>query len=374
MTGKERLGDLRKQIDEIDGKLIALFQERMYIAKETGEIKGMNNLAITDEAREQQVVNRAEALAGGDLKGEASMFMRSVIAISKEQQRKSLFPTDAPLLPPPRKPVRDRIVCAYRGVPGGWSEEALIKLFPEAGALQTDLTEDVFLAVKDKKAHYGIAAIENSKTGAIGETYDLLRKYGCFIVGRTAVNIQDCLLAREGVELSDIREVYSHPYGFRDCANFLRGRAWDLNTCHNMDESARTAAAEKSGRAAAIGSRRIAELNGLQVLSPNIMNSDSNKTSFVVISPEPEYDASDDLISVTFSTQHRSGALCETLLPFMAGGINLTRIESRPGGLDKYRFFAEIQGNILDGNTISVLRYAAAASEYFEVIGCYSTT
>ncbi|MDR2675242.1 MAG: chorismate mutase [Opitutaceae bacterium] len=166
MTGKEQLEVLRKQINEIDGKLIALFQERMFIAKETGEIKGMNNLAITDEAREQQVVNQAVALAGDDLKGEASMFMRSVIAISKEQQRKSLFPTDAPLLPPPRKPIRDQVVCAYRGIPGGWSEEALIKLFPEAGRLQTDLNEDVFLAVKDKRAHYGIAAIENTKSSS----------------------------------------------------------------------------------------------------------------------------------------------------------------------------------------------------------------
>jgi chorismate mutase/prephenate dehydratase len=374
MTGKERLGDLRKQIDAIDGQLIALFQDRIRIAQKAGEIKGVNNLAITDEAREQQVVNQAAALVSDDIKGEASMLMRSIIAISKEQQRKSLFLADAPLLPPPRKPVRENVVCAYRGVPGGWNEQALVKLFPEAEEMRLDLIEDIFLAVKDKRVHYGIVAIENSKTGAIGETYDLLRKYGCFIVGRTVIGIQDCLLAREGVALSDIREVYSHPYGFRDCPNFLRGRAWDLNTCHNMEEAARMAAAEKSGRAAAIGSRRIAELNGLHVLAPNIMNSDNNKTAFVVISPEPEYDAHDDLISVTFSTRHRSGALCETLLPFMAGGINLMRIESRPAGIDKYRFFAEIQGNILNENAISVLRHAAAACEYFEVIGCYSNT
>lgn len=374
MTGKERLGDLRKQIDAIDGKLIALFQERMNISKKTGEIKGMNNLAITDEAREQLVVNQASALVGDDLKGEVSMLMRSIIAISKEQQRKALFPADAPLLPPPRKPIRENVVCAYRGIPGGWSEQALIKLFPNAEEARTELAEDVFLAVKEKRANYGVVAIENSKTGAIGETYDLLRKYGCFIVGRTVADIQYCLLAREGAELSHIREVYSHPNGFRDCPNFLRGHAWDLNSCHNMGEAAKIAAAEKTGRAAAIGSRRIAELNGLQVLAPNIMNSSGNKTAFVVISPEPEYDANDDLISVTFSTQHRSGALCEMLLPFMAGGLNLMRIESRPAGLDKYRFFAEIQGNILNENTISVLRHAAAASEYFEVIGCYSNT
>jgi chorismate mutase/prephenate dehydratase len=374
MTGKERLGDLRKQIDEIDGKLIALFQERMNIAKETGEIKGVNNLSITDEIREQQVVDQAAALVGGDLKGEASLLMRSIIAISKEQQRKILFPTDAPLLPPPRKPIREDVVCAYRGVPGGWNEEALMKLFPESKEIRMELTEDVFLAVQDKRAHYGIAAIENSKTGAIGETYDLLRKYGCFIVGRTEINLQYCLLAREGVELADIRKVYSHPNGFRDCPNFLRGRAWDLNSCHNMGEAAKTAAADKSGRTAAIGSRGIAKLHGLQVLTSDIMNSDGNKTFFVVISPEPEYNAGDDLISVTFTTQHRSGALCETLLPFMAGGLNLLRIESRPGGAGQYRFFAEIQGSILNENTISALRYASGASEYLEVIGCYSNT
>jgi prephenate dehydratase len=92
----------------------------------------------------------------------------------------------------------------------------------------------------------------------------------------------------------------------------------------------------------------------------------------VVISPEPEYDERDDRISFTFSTKHRSGALCESLLPLTAGGLNLLQLESRPAGAGKYRFFAEVQGNILDAHTISTLRQAASASEYFEVIGCYS--
>jgi chorismate mutase/prephenate dehydratase len=367
------LDELRKQIDAIDGKLIPLFGERMALAGRIAEIKGMGNMAITDEPREQQVVERAVALTEDEaLRGEVALLMRSIIAISKERQRKTLFPSDRPLLPQPRTPPQGHIVCAFQGVPGAWSEQALAALFPEAEKLSVEFFEDLFVAVREKRADYGVVAIENSKTGAIGETYDLLRKYGCYIVARIWIDIRHCLLAPADTALSDIREVLSHSEGFRQCAKFLRGKSWDLVTCRNTAVAAETAAAEGKGKTAAIGSRRAAALNGLCVLVPDIMDAAENRTSFVVISPEPEYDETKDLIALTFSTKHRSGALCEMLLPFMAGGINLMQLESRPAGAGKYRFFAEVQGNILDAHVISTLRHAASACEYFEVIGCYS--
>jgi chorismate mutase/prephenate dehydratase len=101
------------------------------------------------------------------------------------------------------------------------------------------------------------------------------------------------------------------------------------------------------------------------------MDSAVNKTTFAVIAREPEYDGASGYVSVTFSTVHRSGALCESLLPFLAAGINLARIESRPGDNGSYRFFAELEGNIADENMQSALRQAMAATEYFEVLGCY---
>ncbi|MDR2770739.1 MAG: chorismate mutase [Clostridiales Family XIII bacterium] len=373
MNTKEQLNELRKRIDAIDGKMIPLFKERMEMSRRIAEIKGRGNLAITDELREQQVTEQAESLAEDEVqKGEIALLMRSVIAISKGRQRKTLFPSDRPFLPPPRKPLRGRVVCAFQGVPGAWSEQALAALFPQAEKLSVEFFEDLFVAVKEKRADYGVVAIENSQTGAIGETYDLLRKYGCYIVARTWIDIRHCLLAPEGVALSDIREVISHTEGFRQCAKFLRGKSWDLLDCRNTAVAAETAAASGKGRTAAIGSRRAAELNGLCVLVPDIMDAPENKTSFVVISPEPEYDAGDNLISLTFSTKHRSGALCEMLLPFMAGGMNLMQLESRPAGAGKYRFFAEVEGSILDEQVLSTLRHAASACEYFEVIGCYS--
>jgi prephenate dehydratase len=103
------------------------------------------------------------------------------------------------------------------------------------------------------------------------------------------------------------------------------------------------------------------------------MDAANNRTSFVVIAARPEYTEDSDLISITFSLAHRSGSLCEALLPFVATGLNLTRIESRPSTLDHYRFFAEVTGNILDPAVTDTLRHLAGVTEYMEVIGCYRT-
>jgi chorismate mutase/prephenate dehydratase len=123
-------------------------------------------------------------------------------------------------------------------------------------------------------------------------------------------------------------------------------------------------------------------LNGLEVLAPDIMDSEENRTAFVVIAAEPEYDESSDLVAITFSTEHRAGTLCEALMPFMAQGINLLRIESRPdlasghseAGLSLYCFFAEIEGNIWDPEILSALERASVVCERFEVLGCYRNT
>ena len=372
MEHQKQLDALRLQIDVIDEQMIPLIEARMDISKEVADIKRKNNMSIMNETREQHVVDRAVASAKEEYRGEISLLMRAVLALSRRKQRSCLLRNELPLLPPARAPIRENLACAYQGVPGAWSEQAAAELFPGAQLCSETYFEDVFVAVKDKRAHYGVVPIENSHTGAIGETYDLLRKYGCYIVGSRWIDVHHCLLAPEGISLNDIREVYSHPEGLRQCHRFLHKHAWDFVTCRNTAVAAQMAAQSDNTRTAAIGSRRAAQLNGLQVVAPDIMDSDTNRTLFVVIASEPEYDKASDLIYVTFSTAHRSGALCEALLPFMAHGVNLMRIESRPASTaNKYRFFATIKGNILDDGIELAIRQTAAMCDYFEVIGCY---
>jgi len=371
MDAKEQLGKVREKIDGIDDRIMTLFNERMKMALQAGELKVACNLSLADEERELQTVERAISGSNKELNGEAALLMRSIIAISREYQRKSLFNGKAPLLPAPGKTKSQGIVCAHQGVAGAWSEEALLKVYPEAGKLAVDTFEDVFLAVKGRKADYGIVPIENSRTGAIGETYDLLRKYGCFIVGKTQVHIRHCLMAPREMKFEDVREVLSHPEAFSQCRNFLRPRSWDLTACRNTAMAAESAAKPSKKRIAAIGSRRAAELNKLNILAEDIMDDPGNQTSFVIIALTPEYDEASNIVSLTFATPHRAGALCEALLPFMAMGINLIRIESRPAAMGNYRFFVDIEGNIDDQAVKLSLSQASSVCEYLEVTGCY---
>ncbi|MDR3364296.1 MAG: chorismate mutase [Clostridiales Family XIII bacterium] len=370
---KKEITNFRELINGVDNKIVKLFEERMLLAKEIVDYKTAHNLAIQDIEREQEVVENAAGLVDKEMRGEVILLMRSIITLAREFQRSLAFSSAAPdLLPPPEPRKTKGVRCAFQGAPGAWGEQAALKLFPNAELTAADFFESVFQKVKGGEADYGVLPIENSKTGAIGETYDLLRQYGCYIVGRTWIDIRHCLLAKPGAQLKDIREVHSHPEGFKQCRRFLIDKPWDLIASSNTAVAAERTAAAEGQRTAAIGSKLAGEYNGLLPLAENIMDSAENRTSFVVISGHPEYDAGSDLISISFAAAHRAGSLCEALLPFMAAGINLTRIESRPASsAQSFRFFAELIGNIEDPVVKETLSHAASATDYLEVIGCY---
>lgn len=372
MDSNQALNQVRTDINDIDAQMVKLLEKRMEMVDQVAEIKRKYNVGLTDEKREQLVVEQAISLADPTMKGEISTFMRSLIALSKMRQRNLLFnQTEESMLPKPRKPLDGDLRIAFQGVPGAWGEHAAMQLFEGSEVTAMDHFEDVFIAVKQKKASYGVVPIENSKTGAIGEVYDLLRKYGCYIVGQTWVQVRQCLLTQPGAKLEDIREVFSHPEGFRQSDQFLKGKAWDLTACRNTAVAAELVAEKKNNRYAAIGSRRAAALYGLQVLVPDIMDDDSNETRFIVIADTPEYDENSDTVSLIFRTAHRSGALCDVLFAFMSEDINMSRLESRPISGGKYGFFADLKGNIEDVHMASAIRQASVSCGHLEVLGCY---
>jgi chorismate mutase len=53
--------EFRDKIDQIDEKLRQLVRERMTLIKEIGQIKKEKNLKITDQNREQEILEKAES-------------------------------------------------------------------------------------------------------------------------------------------------------------------------------------------------------------------------------------------------------------------------------------------------------------------------
>jgi chorismate mutase/prephenate dehydratase len=368
---KSDMQDLRNQIDDVTGQIVDLFQRRQELSEKIGSLKESDNLAITDTDREQYLIAKAQERAEEKYKIETSILTRDLIALSKLRQSTQLGLVTGTEFPQPI-PIPAGAV-AYQGVSGAWGEYTAGKLFPDRKKVECDYFDDVFKKIKNGEAACGVAPIENSHTGAIGEVYDLLRRGSCYIVGQSWINVHQCLMGVKGASINDIREVLSHREGLSQCSRYLKKHPWDLTDSRNTAVAAQTVASRGEKRFAAIGSEYAAQVYGLDVLAENISDDPHNRTRFIAIAAQPWYDAASDVVSVTFSTRHVSGALAAVLEPIGLYNINLTRIESRPVSQNSYRFFADIEGNISNPDIVNALSQASQQAEYFEVLGCYGS-
>ncbi len=71
MTDQKKLDELRRTIDDLDARLLALLNERSRCVADIGALKRALGRAVYDPGREAEVVGRALRANGGPLSGEA---------------------------------------------------------------------------------------------------------------------------------------------------------------------------------------------------------------------------------------------------------------------------------------------------------------
>jgi chorismate mutase/prephenate dehydratase len=369
MEANNELQALRGQIDEVTDEIVDLFARRQHISAQIGAAKQRLNLAVTDSGREDAVVAAALARVDASTRLETGILIRELIALSRLRQTTMLGLTHGVELPASCELPAGAV--AYQGVAGAWGEYAAGRLFAGRDLLACDYFEDVFAAVKSGEAACGVVPIENSRTGAIGEVYDLLRRNSCYIVGQEWIEVPQCLLGVPGATLRDIREVFSHQEALGQCSRFLGKHDWDLSAVRNTAVAAQMVAEKGEKRNAVIASRHAGATWGLDVLAANVADDANNRTRFIAIAAAPRYSDESTGVSVTFATRHISGALAAVLQPLGLCDINLTRIESRPASQNSYRFFADIEARWGDAELHEALNQAAQQAEYFEILGVY---
>ncbi|WP_147369991.1 chorismate mutase [Fusobacterium polymorphum] len=79
---------MRKKIDEIDDKLLALFKERLEVSKKIGLLKKKYKMEIFDPQREQEIIDGCTQNISEDEKVYVEKFLRNLMDISKEVQLK----------------------------------------------------------------------------------------------------------------------------------------------------------------------------------------------------------------------------------------------------------------------------------------------
>lgn len=142
----------------------------------------------------------------------------------------------------------------------------------------------VFTAVVEGRADYGVVAVSNSIYGPIHDSVKLFDMHNVDIEAQTTVAVEQCLLTVPGAQLSDVREVYSHPVALAQCKTYLSAYVPDATPVSHPDTAgaAKDVAAWADPHKAAIASRAAAERYGLTVHAANIQSEKDNNTTFVL--------------------------------------------------------------------------------------------
>ena len=374
---------LRGAIDEVDRQIVTLFERRMAITQKVGEYKQSVGIPVLDAQREREVIaKKITGLQNPDLKTDVTLLYETIMGISRRQQRRLVMEGENPDfkrimadIAAARQPVKQPRVV-YQGEPGAYSEMAAINFFgKDVNVKGLKQFRDVFAAVKNGTADYGVLPIENTSTGAIRQNYDLLTEYDCHIVGETTVRVAHCLMALPSATLADIKTVYSHEQGLFQCEQFLHNHPdWRQIPQDDTAGSAMMVAESGDLTRAAICSKRSADIYGLHILAENINSNAENTTRFVVVAPRMELREGRNKIATCFRVPHQSGSLHEILTIFAVHGLNMVRLESRPvqGHNFEYMFFLEFTGDLNSPDMPAVLQELTQSTDGFRVFGNFA--
>lgn len=371
----DALEGYRKKIDQIDSEITRLFEERMNVVLDVAEYKKENNLPIFHKGREEVVIKKnIDRLKNKDYKNEIEKFYNSLMEVSRELQGRKLNRTTENIQV--SKFEKNKVdVIGFQGVRGSFSEEALLDYFGEYNkSLEYESFEDVFKAIDKGEIKYGILPVENSSTGGISEVHDLLIKYDFHIVGEESIKIEHNLLGIKGSRVEDLKEVYSHPQGFRQSTDFLKDYSYlKLIQFRNTAMSAKRVKDSNDKTKGAIASKRAAEIYGLDILKSNINNSNGNKTRFIIVGKELQKEEDSNKVSIVFSLEDKPGTLYKLLKYFSENNINMCRIESRPTKNEAWKYFLYIdfEGGLNNEGVLKAIDLIKINSQYFKLLGWY---
>ena len=375
------INGLRKDIDKYDREIAELLTKRMETAAKIGEYKRENKLPVYDPARERELLDRVAGYTEKELSPYMKVIYQTVMDTSRSYQRKLLAGESAlgnamaAAIDKTDKLFPENAVCACQGVAGAYSQIACEKIFKNPSIMYFAGFEDVFRAVDKKLCRYGILPVENSTAGSVNKIYDLMAKYKFHIVRGARIQVGHTLLAKRGVELSDIREIFSHEQAINQCSQFLsEHKDIKVTVCENTAVAARMVAESDRCDIAAISSPACAELYELSVLCDNVCDHIGNYTRFICISKDLEIYPGADKTSLMFKIPHKPGSLYRILARINSLGINLEKLESRPkpGSDFEFMFYFDLGASVYSPELFELICDLERDIDGFKYFGSYT--
>ncbi len=348
------LDDLRKRIDAIDQQILDLLNLRATVVQQVGQVKLREGLDFHAPQREEEILERLTQDNPGPFPGNAIRSVyREIISACRALEH--------PLL------------VAYLGPKATFTHLACLRGFGDAAEfLPVRSIRDVFQEVEKGKVGYGVVPIENSTEGVVSHTLDMFVDSDLKICGEIFLEVSHHLLSLSG-EKAAVEKIYSHAHAIAQSRRWLEANLPRVPVLEMASTAAAAEIASRDPSAAAIASELAAGLYSLKVISARIEDAANNFTRFLIVGRKGTPSTGHDKTSILFSIKDRVGALYRMLEPFAEGGINLTKIESRPSKTKvwEYLFYVDFEGHGEDPRVKQALAHLADQCLFLKVLGSY---
>lgn len=354
---KEKLLEIRNEIDAIDAEIQNLIARRADCAQQVAHAKtqgGKVDAVFYRPEREAQVLRavkeRNKSLIADD---DMMRLFREIMSVCLALEQ----------------PIK----IAYLGPEGSYSHASVIKQFgTSAHTLAVSSIEEVFSVVEKGEANYGLVPVENSSEGAVKQTQQALMKTNLKVTGEIELVIHHCMMSKTD-KLENIKKVVAHTQALGQCEEWLKNNMpWvEIEAVASNALAAQMATQDES--LGAIASEQAAQLYGLHVLESRIEDSHDNTTKFWAVGTEETQASGDDKTAMIVSMPNKAGALLDVLSSFANRQISMTRIISVPSTDTKwdYLFFIDILGHKNNEDVAEALEEVKQKTSYFKLLGSF---
>lgn len=261
----------------------------------------------------------------------------------------------------------------YLGPEGSYSELAANTFRPSAKKLAYGSFNLVMRALINGECDVIALPIENSLNGGVNQNIDLLQTTdGVIAFEECTVKIDHRLATLKGAENGGISRIYSHQQALAQCGEYLFEHFPEAELIATPSTAAGLEMLKSNSDACIVGAHTLRA--GIVLSDENIADEKCNLTHFLLIKKGvAESNAHSRKIYFSATCRHEPGALFGLLSVIKDGGLNMTKIQSRPikERPGEYRFFVEVDGDYADRNVKTVLDSVNSAANSFKLLGVY---
>ena len=323
------LDELRLKIDSLDDTLLKLYNDRMELVHQVGELKYTTGAPIYRPEREQAILNRLKSL-NKTMHGKLTDVAIDALFLEMFAVARNLELPEG---------------VAFLGPEASFTHQAAESKFGAMSEyLPINSIEGVFRAVEKGTAKFGVIPIENSSNGIVSDTIGCLDTYDLKIIGEVMIDVHFAF-ATKCEDYKQITKVYSKDIAFGQCRKFLQDLGLDNAELVPVESTAKAAKlAREDENTAALCPSIAAKLYNLPIRFENVEDNTNNRTRFFIISNFENAISGNDKTSMLVRLSNEPGSLVNFLNHFEEVNVNLTKIKSHIVGGDSI-FFIEFHGH-----------------------------